>query len=266
MMSNDSTVMRTLAASLILPVILFLEGCAPQSRLVKPATIDDLATLDWKAGTAGDINVTLSRVVIRDGPGSWVRGAAWDEYVLMLANAGAEPATVQSIQLASERLKDSSHTTDREALEIASHENLEAFKTAGLVLAVGLATVSTALTAAFVSAGWTVVTPAAPIAILVGGISAYRTLARRSEDRAVMDHQLERRGLRLPATLGSGTAIRGSAFFPITPAPTRLVVRYTVRDADRELVLDLKPLSGLHLAPPADAASHVPKAEVSRSD
>jgi hypothetical protein len=53
----------------------------------------------------------------------------------------------------------------------------------------------------------------------------------------------------------SGAVVRGSAFFPITPAPTRLVVRYRVRDIYRELVLDLKQLSQLHLAPPDDGAA-----------
>ena len=49
---------------------------------------------------------------------------------------------------------------------------------------------------------------------------------------------------KLPATLRPGTELR-----------------YKIRDADRELVLDLKPLSGLHLAPPAEAASSAVNAE-----
>lgn len=249
MKSTPSSFVRTLAKALILPVALATSGCAPQSRLHQPGTVADPPSLDWRAGD-DDVKVTLSRLIVQDGPGSWVKAASWDEYLVVLANDGREPATVHAIELSSERLQDASHTIDSDALEYASQNNLEALKTAGLVIAVGFAGASTALTVAFMSAGWTVVTPLAPIAILVGGISAYRSLSRRSQDNAVIAHQLERRGLRLPATLGPGTELRSSAFFPITPAPTRLQVRYEIRGERRIVALDLKPLSGLHLAPP----------------
>jgi hypothetical protein len=51
-----------------------------------------------------------------------------------------------------------------------------------------------------------------------------------------------------------------SAFFPITPAPTRLVVNYARGGDVRELSLELPGLAGLHLKAPqtASAAIHGP--------
>ena len=46
-----------------------------------------------------------------------------------------------------------------------------------------------------------------------------------------------------------GEALQRSAFFPVTPAPQRLVLRYAVGAEPRELALDLPALAGLHIAP-----------------
>jgi len=219
-----------------------LAACAPDSRLLKPDAAGEALPLAIRAEAADGFTVTLRHRIGRDGPGSWVREAGWDEYVLAFDNRGAEPVTVREIGITNDVLPEAKHSTQRENLESESVKSLEAMKTAGLASVVGVATVSTALTGAFLAAGWTVVTPAAPIALLAGGVMAYRGMSRRSQDAAIIDHQLERRGLRLPAAIGARTEVGGSAFFPITPAATRMRVLYTSGGSEREIYLELSPV------------------------
>ena len=63
----------------------------------------------------------------------------------------------------------------------------------------------------------------------------------------LIDRNLLERGLGVPVQIAPGTQLRKSVFFPITPAPTRLVVHYAVSGESRELSLPLPALTGLHL-------------------
>ena len=74
---------------------------------------------------------------------------------------------------------------------------------------------------------------------------------------AVIRHELARRGFNLPAQLAPGSHLQRSAFFPVTPAPRRLLLRYDVDGDARELAVDLGRFSALHLAP-AHAQTAVP--------
>ena len=76
---------------------------------------------------------------------------------------------------------------------------------------------------------------------------------------AVMNHnnkvkvqeEFNRRRLSLPLTLPPGKSVAGSLFFPMTPGPQRLRLKGRSGDTPFELVLELKPLAGLHLKPAA---------------
>ena len=226
---------------------LLLSACA-DSRLIRPQDAGEAPTIAVAARNPDGVGVRVRQRVLRDGPGSWIRDPSWDEYVLALDNGGVAEATVTSITLASAALDESQHTTERTRLESQSEQNIEALKRVGLGALLGTAVTSTAMTAAFMSAGWTLVTPAAPIALAAGGIYAWFNLSQRNRDGAIIDHQLERRGLQLPATLPAGTDLAGSAFFPLTPAATTLRVRYPADGEERELVLDLAALADERLA------------------
>ena len=224
---------------LLIALLLLLSACA-DSRLIKPEADSETPTLGLKAQNADGVKVTLRQIVVRDAPGSWVRNAAWDEYIVVLENNGSEFVSLQSIALSSDLLAETTHTTARTGLESASEQNMEALRRMGAGAMVGAAVATTAMTAAFMSAGWTLATPAAPIAILAGGVYAWSDLRRRSKDGAIIDHQLDRRGVRLPATLAPGSELAGSAFFPITPEPRQLRLRYLIDGNERELTLELK--------------------------
>lgn len=182
---------------------------------------------------------------------------------MVLANDSTEPVTVQAVELASESLANSRHATDRAALESSSRRNLETLKSIGMAVTVGAtamtgaAVVAAAATASAVSAilGGTAaagagmfVTVVPIIGVIGGGLYAHKgPHARLAGDRAAIAYEMERSGLRLPASLGPASELRGSAFFPVTPAPTQLRVRYEMQGETRELALELNALSALHL-------------------
>jgi hypothetical protein len=77
---------------------------------------------------------------------------------------------------------------------------------------------------------------------------------RARDDNVLIGQALVERGLGVPQQIAAGMQVRKSAFFPVTPAPTRLVAQYETGGEARELVLDLPALSGLHLNRPLTSA------------
>src|SRR6187397_49237 len=78
-------------------------ACMPASRMVREPQPDGGLALDARSSD-GEGALTVARVLVRNGPGSWVRDASWDEYVVTLANAGEVPVQVVDVSLASEHL------------------------------------------------------------------------------------------------------------------------------------------------------------------
>ena len=254
-----------LQPAIALAALLFLSACAPQSRLLQSPAADERVALGLKAGVPGNVQVTLEHVIVRDGPGSWLRDADWDEYVLRLRNEGDEPIVVEAIDLASDALATSAHSIDREALESASRRNLDTLKSVGAVVALGAGVMTLALATASVepsvalssimgggggAAAASGLAVLAPVAIIAGGAIAYRHHARRSEDRAAIEYELDRIGFHLPVRIRPGGELRASAFFPLTPAPTRLRSRYTTHDLQSDAVIELSSGTDPELASP----------------
>ena len=53
-----------------------------------------------------------------------------------------------------------------------------------------------------------------------------------------------------------GQLVQGSLFFRISPGPKRLTLKCRVDDEPRDVVIDLAPLSGMHMkVPPKSQAS-----------
>jgi len=59
----------------------------------------------------------------------------------------------------------------------------------------------------------------------------------------------KRRGFDLSTPLAPGAELKRSVFFPVTPAPQRMRLRCAVGADQRELVLALPALAGLHIKP-----------------
>jgi hypothetical protein len=65
----------------------------------------------------------------------------------------------------------------------------------------------------------------------------------------------------LPHESAAASDVSKSTFFPITPAPTRLIIGYAIAGEPHKLTLALQSLAGLHLKP-TEAARSVGRSDV----
>lgn len=68
-------------------------------------------------------------------------------------------------------------------------------------------------------------------------------------NKAKGQKEFDRRRLKMPLTVAPGQKAERSLSFPMAPGPQRLILNGRAGDAPLEMVLELKPLAGLHLKP-----------------
>jgi|GEM_PF-541010 len=90
---------------------------------------------------------------------------------------------------------------------------------------------------------------AAPIALAAAPIYLATVMVINSNNKAKVLAEFARRRLSLPLTLAPGATASGSFFFRLSPSPTRLTLGGRTENKPSELIVDLAPLSGLHLKP-----------------
>jgi hypothetical protein len=242
-----------------------LQACA-SSRVLKnplPTTTPDLG---WTASVPEGPRLEMHQLIVRNGGGSWVRDANWDEYVLTMSNDSQSLIEIQRIDLYSDRLPaPEESSTSREQLDAQTSRTLTAMRDAGVIAGAGVV-VPTALIAGTVTAGGgSVATLGAaavvgvvviPVGLIGGTVYVVKRHYRDKDDKVLIEHRLRQRGFGPAVQILPGTQLDTSAFFPITPSPTRLVVHYVDGGDAREIALDLPALSGLHLKqPPAGSVA-----------
>ena len=243
-----------------------LNACAVKSRVLPEPLPSEVSELGWSASAPEGLTLEVDQLILRNSGGSWVRDANWDEYVLTAKNDSQIAIVIEHFDLYSDKLQVTARSsTSREELETQTTTTLRTLKDVGVVAGAGL--VPLGLTVAIVGTGGGFVTGAAagaavasivmvPVALVAGTVYVVKRRHRAREDKALIDHALIEKGFSIPVTIASGIQLKKSAFFPVTPAPTRLVVQYAAGGVSRELSLNLPALAGLHMkALPAVDAS-----------
>lgn len=246
----------------------FLSACA-SSRLLKEPLPVKTPDLGWALTVPGELTLEADQVIVANGAGSWVRDASWDEYVLTLKNDSQQPVEIESFDLYSAKLPAPVHnSTSREQLEAQTSSTLRALKDVGIIGGTSLLSAGAAAALAggggaaastgfgvggIVSAGTVAAIVVLPVALIGGTSYVVSRHHRAKEDKVLIEHNLVDRGFSVLAQIAPGMQLRKSAFFAITPAPTRLIVHYTMKGESRELPLDLPDLAGLHLKAPRPA-------------
>lgn len=264
---NPTPLPRAVALRLLVPVALALclSGCVSSKYKLaaKPAAgTAPPPTLELQA--AGDTGrATLHAVIVYHGPGSWKKDAYWDEYVLTVSNPGPTPLTLDRAVLTDRPGVGTLPGDNPWPIERTSRERLKVAKHTGRQIALGAgATAAWVGSVALIASNltlWGGVTNATAVGVgtvgfigipLVALGSGVRTLVARHTIR----QEFDRRQLALPQVLAPGAARTGSLFFPITPAPARLLLRLKDEAGlTHDLTFDLTPLSGLHLPPAVPA-------------
>ncbi len=230
---------------------LVLTACAGSKIIKEPIALQYVEPL--AIATRADVTVALAWVIVRDGPGSWARNADWDEYIIVVQNAGAVPVEVASMALRDSLGERVPPELDRQALVRASREAVRRYRDADLKVKAGfggaalvatgavlwygvaapIAVVATGYTALGVATGAVI---AAPI-LVVGGIM-------RANNQRKVNAEIVRRNTTFPFTIAPGEERTLSVFFPLTPSPQRIDIELGtgVLSIDTAAIL-----TGLHL-------------------
>ena len=278
----SSPAIRPGATWLVTACCLLAACAAPKSRLLPEPLPPAAPPFDWVATAPDGVSIGLRQVIVRNSPGSWVRDADWDEYVLDVRNGSAQPLHIERFDLYSARLAGGApggcrpsapcsspvggenptaqpSTTSRSQLEQGTGDTLRLAKDAGIIVGSGLAPIGTAVALVGTSGGFLSASSAAagaavgaifvvaPVAITIATIHVVKRHRLDKEDKARIDWRLADRGVNVPIVLAAEGRLEQSAFFPVTPAPTRIGMHYMLADEPRELWLPLPALAALHL-------------------
>lgn len=257
-----------MAAGAILALSLALTGCVTSKKykMAKKEGALPPQALDWTT-SAAPADMTLQSLIVFKGPGSWKREARWDEYVVKLSNQGGQPLRIDSIELIDLLGQPQSPGSDPWKLEKLSYTNWDKYGKTGLKLLAGAGAVTLYAGAVVVSTMGGLMAPTAaagggvvllniiPVVAIVD-ITAVAIMNNQNKKKVVAE--FNRRRLPLPITLEPGQDCTGSFFFPMTPAPQRLVIKGKAGEVPLELMLELKPLAGLHLKPATEKRAAPP--------
>ena len=199
----------------------------------------------------------MHQLIFRNTGGSWLKNANWDEYVLTIRNDSQDAMEIQSLYLYSDKLPAPvQSSTSREQLDARSHTTL---KNVGIVAGVGIVAPSAMIVGAIGTGGGilsasggavavaTVGVVAIPVGLIGGTVYIINRHRQDKKDKVLIDRQLSERGYGVPLQVTAQTQVTKSAFFPITPAPTRLLLNYSIHGEVQEISLELPELAGLHL-------------------
>jgi hypothetical protein len=226
-----------------------LSGCVTSAkyRLAGKDT-PPAVPMNFTAGSAA-LGLQLAAVIVYEGPGAWKQKALWDEYVVSLTNRSAEPLTIDGATLIDMLGAGQVPGADPWKLEKLSEANWKQYVRVGqVVLGVGAAAgaVELAVIGAGIAGGGAAILAVVPV-VLITDLAVVAVLNHRNKDK--VEKEFTRRRHALPLTLAPGATAQGSFFFPLAPGPQRLIVRGRTRSQTVEVVLDLKPLAGLHRQP-----------------
>src|SRR5688572_23683189 len=260
-----------------LPVALalLLAGCGGMKVLDKPLPEDSPAGLAEAADTR--VSLVLEKVIVRDGPGSWMRHAEWDEYVVRVRSLSDVPVQVSEVVLADPLGTRVIALADRGELLDATKETERRYETSGQLQravgggwlvaagigigAAGVGAAAASATIGLMSAATTGATAAGAVvlapALVIAGAALAGAGVVRLVNNAEVNAEIKRRSSALPMTVGPHDE-RLHLFFPITPLPARLEIAYEQAGVRDRLGLDTgAALADLHRQRPPTLLTRV---------
>jgi hypothetical protein len=231
-----------------------LGACSPQLRMMKEPNAEQIPDYQWAATATDGLSITVHTVLVRNGPGSWVRDADWDEYILTAKNTSPSAMKIKALRLYSPYLRGPQQSSlALQQLENQSHETLQNVRDVAVVAGSGAVAVgATAAVASTAYIGTAAAIAAAPLTLALLEYPVRQSADRRHlehEDRSLIELTILERSMHLPLEIPPGGETTRSAFFPLTPAPNRLEVDYQIGEAQQTLEVPLTALAQLHLKP-----------------
>ena len=231
-------------------------GCAPMTKMVSNA--EGGHGLQAAEAANDDLQAEIPSVVIINGAGAWATNAFWDEYELVVANRSSQPVSIDAVHLADATGAAVYPSTDWDELARVSGANKRKLLDAGVAvtagagipIAVGVATASPGLWGTtYAATASTTAAALLPVTAAAAAVGYMAKSAKQNEHRTKIAAEMMRRSTQFSRQIAAGDISRGRFFFPITPCPAAMVLRYSVGDVSRSIQIPLAELSSLHLHP-----------------
>ncbi len=236
----------------LISLCMLLCACSAQNRMVKEPRTDLIGDVNWAVTGPDGVTITLHAVLASNSPGAWVLDADWDEYILTIGNHESSAISIERLQLCSKYLSAAEDSSlSYQQLEDRTRDTLKNVRDSAVIA--GSVAVVGGATATVAAAGYagTILAPAVGVLMLpLIGYEASRTAVRRNhehQDTSLIQLTILERGIHLPLNIAAGGDATWSAFFPLTPAPSRLVMSYLNNGESRVLALPLPALARLHI-------------------
>jgi len=223
---------------ILLLMAVFVSGCATTRFISSPTPPKELNI----SGKDENFEVVLEHIILPNGPGSWVKDALWDEYVLTLRNLSDKDVTAERFRIIDPRGAYINSGYNPLQLESASRMLANTYKEIGITTAVGVGS------EALLLAGGLAAAPIALAALPVYEVCSMGKTFSEAQDNEKINKEFTGRMLTAVALSGNAT-VTGSVFFPIIPSPKSLVIDYRMKSEVKMLEISLEKMAGLHVAP-----------------
>ncbi len=234
-----------------------LSGCI--ATKYKPASFSTppAATLDLSAESRRAAAV-VEMVIVPRGPGSWKHDALWDEYVVYVANRGAEEWIIDSAELVDADALRKQPGLDPWKLE---EETASWWRRVGVdgvndIQAGAGGTVSATVLGLYGAGAYVVgvttgspalaaqVLASVPVATVIP-VALMANAQANVKAREAIEEKFHARQLRLPRTVKPNRVARGSLYFPVTRSPRRLILHGRADGRPLDLAVDVSAISAL---------------------
>jgi hypothetical protein len=211
-------------------LLILLSGCSAltgSGRFIEPPELPP-AGLGLQA-VGEDIKAVLHYVIVPGGPGSWVKGATWNEMVISLQNESRGDVTIKRISLIDSR----GLYVNPESPNVLPSAADYTEKMQGMSLLTQGVGVAGTLLSAF--------TGMPLLGILSGAFIVNAPGAQVSADVKEMERliaEVKKRQLSWPLEMSPGSLVRGSQFFTVAN-PKALVVTYQTSKGEKQVRLAL---------------------------
>lgn len=240
----------------MLGMAMSLSGCGGHKILKEARPM--VTTQQLVSANDAQLVASLDWVIFRDGPGTWVRNADWDQYLMTFTNNSDDVLEIRNATVYDSLAVPADTQTSRKLLIRGSKQTAKRYRDEGLKVKAGvggtaLVVAGTATGAVAVSAGMVVVYGGAAAstavaaglllgpALIVGGVM-------KGVNGQKVAKEIDVRQVDLPLRLQPGETQYVNLFFPLSPSPQRVEISYRAHQTDQLLSVDTKTaLSGLHI-------------------
>jgi len=249
---------------------LLTAGCgSPAYQMVKAESAKPVAPMVVKA-TACGLELTVTGLIVYEGPGAWKKDAYWDEYVVSLTNQGDQSVQIEEMELGDVLERRVPSGVEPWALEKAGRQHEKYLQrlqapadvpgsarqrekqrltmTQGAVGVAGIGLLGMLYVPALAPAvaGPAILYGAPLILMAYSPVWVANKLIVDPKNREHVQAEFTRRCLRLPVTIAPGETVTGSVFFPLTPGPERLLAVGHRGQEKAAVTIELPGLEGLH--------------------